>query len=106
MDAGNPRSSIIMMTREELIEAACEIIGVNMTDLSVDQIERLTTVTQHLADLSLNEHESFGHLCAIRATLDAATTGATTDDLVTVGLTKEQCAFLLALIDREIREQA
>jgi hypothetical protein len=53
-----------MMTKEQLIEAACEIIGVNVTDLSVDQIERLTTVTQHLADLSLNEHESFGHLCA------------------------------------------
>jgi hypothetical protein len=95
-----------MMTKEQLIEAACEIVGVNVTDLSVDQIERLTTVTQHLADLSLNEHESFGHLCAIRAVLGAATTGVTTDDLVTVGLTKEQCAFLLALIDREIREQA
>jgi hypothetical protein len=95
-----------MMTNGELIEAACEIIGVNMTDLSVDQIEKLATITRHLADLSLNEHESFGHLCAIRAAVDAATTGATTDDLVTVGLTKEQCVFLLALIDREIREHA
>ena len=42
------------MTKEELIEAACEIIGVNMMDLSDDQIERLTTFTHHLADLSLN----------------------------------------------------
>jgi hypothetical protein len=95
-----------MMTKEELIEAACEIIGVNMTDLSDDQIERLTTITHHLADLSLNEHASFGHLCAIRTTIDAAVTAGTTGDLVTVGLTKEQCAFLLALIDREIREHA
>jgi len=96
-----------MMTKEELIEAACKIIGVNMTDLSDDQIERLTTFTHHLADLSLNEHASFGHLCAIRTTRDAAvTTCVTTDDLVTVGLTKEQCTFLLALIDREIREHA
>jgi hypothetical protein len=94
------------MTKEELIEAACEIIGVDVTDLSVDQIKRLTTVAQHLADLSLSEHESFGHLCAIRAAVNAATTGATTDDLVTVGLTQEQCAFLLALIDQEIRQHA
>jgi len=42
------------MTKEELIEAACEIIGVNMMDLSDDQIERLTTFTHHLADFSLN----------------------------------------------------
>jgi hypothetical protein len=28
------------------------------------------------------------------------------DDLVTVCLTKEQCAFLLALLDEEIREHA
>jgi hypothetical protein len=94
------------MTKEELIEAACEIIGVNMTDLSDDQIERLTTITHHLANLSLNEHASFGHLCVVRTTIDAAVTAGTTDDLVTVGLTKEQCAFLLALIDREIREHA
>jgi hypothetical protein len=94
-----------MMTKEELIEAACEIIGVNMTDLSGDQIERLTTITHHLADLSLNEDASFGHLCAIRTTIDAAVTAATVD-LVTVDLTKEQCTFLLALIDREIREHA
>lgn len=103
--AGNRRSGI-MMTKEELIEAACEIIGVNMTDLSDDQIERLTAITHHLADLSLNENASFGHLCAIRTTIDVAVTAATTDDLVTVGLTKEQCTFLLALIDREIREHA
>ena len=95
------------MTKEELIEAACEIIGGNVKDLSVDQVQKLMTVAQHLSDLSLKEHRSFGSLCAIRTTIDAAVTaGGTTDDLVTVGLTKEQCAFLLAVIDREIREHA
>jgi hypothetical protein len=91
------------MTKEELIEAAFEIIGVNVTDLSAGQIEKLTAVTQHLADLSLNERWSFRHLCAIRAAADAADT---TDDLVTLRLTKERCAFLLALVDRVIREHA
>ena len=95
------------MTKEELIEAAYEIIGGNVKDLSVDQVQKLMTVAQHLSDLSLKEHRSFGNLCAIRTTIDAAVmAGGTTDDLVTVGLTKEQCAFLLALIDQEIREQA
>jgi hypothetical protein len=95
------------MTKEELIEAACEIIGGDVKDLSVDQVQKLMTVVQHLSDLSLKEHRSFGNLCAIRTTIDAAVTaGGTTDDLVTVRLTKEQCAFLLALIDREIREHA
>jgi hypothetical protein len=96
-----------MMTKEELIEAACEIVGVNVHDLSVDQIQRLTTTAQHLVDLSLNERRAFGHLCAIRAAIDAALTRRdTADDLVTLRLTKEQCAFLLALVDQEIREHA
>jgi hypothetical protein len=98
-----PAQRTAIMTNDELIEAACEIIGINVKDLSVDQIERLTAVTQHLTDLSLNERRSFGHLCAMRAAIDAADT---TDDFVTLRLTNEQCAFLLALIDREIREQA
>ena len=96
-----------MMTKEELVEAACEIIGGNVTDLSADQVQKLMTIVQHLADLSLKEHRSFSNLCAIRTTIDAAVAaGGTTDDLVTVSLTEEQCAFLLALIDREIREHA
>jgi hypothetical protein len=98
-----PAQRTAIMTNDELIEAACEIIGINVKDLSVDQIERLTAVTQHLTDLSLNERRSFGHLCAMRAAIDAADT---TDDFVTLRLTNEQCAFLLALIDREIREHA
>ena len=96
-----------MMTKEELIEAACEIIGVNVKDLSVDQIQRLTSTAQHLVNLSLNERRAFGNLCAIRAAIDAAATPRdTTDDLVALRLTKEQCAFLLALVDQEIREHA
>jgi hypothetical protein len=95
------------MTKEELIEAACEIIGGNVKDLSVDQVQKLMTVVQHLSDLSLKEHRSFGNLCAIRATIDAAVTpDRGTDDLVTLRLTKEQCEFLIALVDQEIREQA
>jgi hypothetical protein len=65
------------------------------------------TVAQHLCDLSFEEYKSFGNLRAIRTTIDAAVTaGGTTDDLMTVRLTKEQCTFLLALVDREIREHA
>jgi hypothetical protein len=96
-----------MMTKEELIEAACEITGVNVKDLSADQIQRLTTITRHLSDLSLNERRSFGNLCAIRATIDAGLApGGAIDDLVTLRLTKEQCAFLLGLVDQGIREHA
>jgi hypothetical protein len=95
------------MTKEELIEAACEIIGGNVKNLSADQIQGLLAITRRLAELSLNEHRSFGHLCAIRAIMDTAVTPAgTTDDLVTLRLTREQCAFLLALVDKEIREHA
>jgi hypothetical protein len=95
------------MTKEELIEAACEIIGGNVKDLSVDHVQKLMTVAQHLSDLILKECRSFGNLCAIRTTIDAAiTAGGTTTDLVTVRLTQEQCAFLLALVDRGIREHA
>jgi hypothetical protein len=93
------------VTREELIEAACEITGGNVKDLSVDQIQRMMTIMEHLTGLSLNERRSFGNLCAIRAAIDAAVTAdGTTDDSVTLPLTREQCAFLLALVDREIRE--
>ena len=95
------------MTKQELIEAACEVIGGNAKELSVDQIQGLMTIIERLAELSVNEHRSFGNLCAIRAIIDAAVTpGGTTDDLVSLRLTKEQCVFLLALVDKEIREHA
>jgi len=94
------------MTKEELIEAACEITGGNVTDLSADQIQRLAAIMQHLTDLSLNESRSFANLCAMRAIIGAAVAPGTPDDLVTLRLTREQCAFLLGLVDREIREHA
>jgi hypothetical protein len=95
------------MTKEELIDAACELIGGNAKELSVDQIQGLMTIIERLADLSLNERRSFGNLCAIRTIIDAAVAPpGTGDDFVTLHLTKEQCAFLLALVDKEIREHA
>jgi hypothetical protein len=93
------------MTKEELIEFACELTGGNVKDLSGDQMEKLTTIMQRLAVFGLDEFKSFGQLCAIRADIDAAVT-AGTDDLVVLRLTKEQCAFLVTLIDRAIREHA
>jgi hypothetical protein len=95
------------MTKEELIEAACEITGGSAKELTVDQLQGLMTIIERLADLSLNERTSFGNLCAIRALIDAAAAPpGTADDLVSLRLTKAQCAFLLALVDKEIREHA
>ncbi|HWN50266.1 MAG TPA: hypothetical protein VNO18_10635 [Xanthobacteraceae bacterium] len=50
------------MTKEELIEAAYEMTGGSVKDLSVDQIQRLMTVTQYVTDLCLNEIEDRGAL--------------------------------------------
>jgi hypothetical protein len=94
-----------MVTKEELIDFACEITGRNVKDLSADQMQKLMNIMQHLTACGLDEITSFGQLCAIRSDIDAAV-AAGTGDLVTLRLTKEQCAFLLALIDREIREHA
>jgi hypothetical protein len=100
------RRSSATMTKEELIEAACEIIGGDAKELSVEQIQGLMTVIERLADLSFNERRSFANLCAIRAIIDAAVALSRTANLVTLRLSKEQCAFLLALVDKEIREHA
>lgn len=94
-----------MVTKEELIDFACEVTGDNVKDLSADQMQKLMTIMQRLAECSLDELKSFGRLCAMRNDIDAAV-AAGTDHFVTLRLTKEQCAFLLALIDREIREHA
>jgi len=51
--------------KEELIEAAYEITGGDLKILSVDQIERLMTITQHVTDLCLNELERRGTLLTI-----------------------------------------
>jgi hypothetical protein len=93
------------MTKEELIEFACEIAGGDVGGLSTDQIQRLMTMVERLAACSLDERRSFGQLCATRVDIEAAVT-ARTDNLVTLRLTREQCTFLLALIDREIREHS
>jgi hypothetical protein len=93
------------MTKEELIEFACEITGGNVRDLTADQMKKLTTIMQRLAVFGSDEFKSFGQLCAIRTVITAAVT-AGTDDLVVLRLTKEECAFLIALIDRAIREHA
>jgi len=94
------------MTKEELIDAACEIIGGNPKELSVDQIQGLMTIIERLAELSRDERRSFDNLCALRAIIDAATPSGAGNDPVTLRLTKGQHAFLLALVDKEIREHA
>jgi hypothetical protein len=96
-----------MMTQEELIDAACEIIGVNVKELSAGQLQGLMSLTQRLADLSVKEQRSFDSLCAIRGIIGAALArGETADDLVTLRLTKGHCEFLLTLVDQGIREHA
>lgn len=45
------------MTKEELVEAAYEMTGGNIKDLTIEQIHRLMTVTQFVTDLCLNEIE-------------------------------------------------
>jgi hypothetical protein len=93
------------MTKEELIEFACEITDGNVRGLSSDQMQKLMTTMQRLAEFSLDETRLFGNLCAVRSAIDAAITAAT-GDLVALRLTQEQSTFLLALIDQEIREHA
>lgn len=55
----------MQMTKEELVEAAYEMTGGNLRDLSLDQIRRLMTVTQHVTDLCLNEIERRGELTSM-----------------------------------------
>ena len=54
-----------MMTRKELVEAAYEITGGNVSDLSLNQLQQLMTVTQFVTDLCLNEIERRGELTFI-----------------------------------------
>src|SRR5258708_17099256 len=88
------------MTKEELIEAACEIIGGNVNDLSVDQVQKLMTVAQHLSDLSLEEHRSFGNLCAIRTTIDAAVTAGGNDGRFSDRAADQRTVRIFACVDR------
>ena len=50
------------MSKAELIEAAHEIIGGDLADLSLDKLYRLMTVTQFVTGLCLNEVERRGEL--------------------------------------------
>jgi oligoribonuclease (3'-5' exoribonuclease) len=50
------------LSKEELIEAAFTMTGGNLKDLSVEQIERLMTVTQYVTDICLNELEERGEM--------------------------------------------
>jgi hypothetical protein len=54
------------LTKEELIEAAYRITGGNVKDLSLAQLYRLMTVTQHVTNLCLNEIEARGELTFYR----------------------------------------
>ena len=93
------------MTKEELIEFACELTGGNITDLSPDQMQQLTAVMQRLSAFGSEEFKSFGQLCALRADVDEALTHGMNDPVM-LRFSREQCTFLLALIDRAIREHA
>jgi hypothetical protein len=50
------------MSKAELIEAAYEVTGGNLNDLSLDRVYRLITVSQYVTDLCLNEIERRGAL--------------------------------------------
>lgn len=50
------------MSQQELTEAAYEMTGGNLKDLSSEQLQRLITITQHVTDLCLNEIEERGEL--------------------------------------------
>ena len=50
------------LSKEELIEAAYDMTGGNIADLSKDQVLKLMTVTQFVTDICLNEIERRGEL--------------------------------------------
>jgi hypothetical protein len=58
----------MMMTKVELVEAAYEVTGGSVKDLSLDKLRSLMTVTQFVTDLCLNEIEDRGALTYTRDT--------------------------------------
>jgi hypothetical protein len=58
----DPMTEQKLMTEQELKEAAYEITGGSIKDLSLDQLQRLMTITQFVTDLCLNEIEERGEL--------------------------------------------
>lgn len=93
------------MTQEELIEFACEVTASRVTDLDAGEMRKLAMVVQRLSAFGSQEFESFGQLCALRAEVDEAVT-QNAGGTMALRLSREQCGFLLALIDRAIREHA
>jgi len=53
------------MSKSELVEVAYEITGGNLSGLTLDQLRRLITITQHVTDLYLNEIERRGELTVL-----------------------------------------
>jgi hypothetical protein len=51
-----------LLTKQEMIEAAYQLTGGNISDLSTEQMYRLMTVSQYVTDLCLNEIERRGEL--------------------------------------------
>lgn len=52
----------MVLSRSELTEASYEMTGGNLKDLSLEQLQRLMTITQHVTDICLNEIERRGEL--------------------------------------------
>ena len=52
----------MQITKEELLNAAYDITGGSLSDLTHDQILKLMTVTQYVTDICLNEIEDRGKL--------------------------------------------
>ena len=55
----------IGMSKSELVEAAYEITRGSVSGLTIGQLHRLITITQHVTDLSLNEIEKRGELTVL-----------------------------------------
>jgi hypothetical protein len=58
----------MMMTKVELVEAAYQVTGGSVKDLSLGKLRSLMTVTQFVTDLCLNEIEDRGALTYSRDT--------------------------------------
>jgi hypothetical protein len=57
---GDEYADLPVLSKEQLVEAAYEVTGGNLTDLSLDQLARTFTVATHVFDLCLNEIERRG----------------------------------------------
>jgi hypothetical protein len=50
------------LSKQELVEAAYGFTGGSLKDLSLPQLQRLITISQHVTDFCLNEIEARGEL--------------------------------------------